>query len=322
MLPPPTTIPTWTPAVREAPIWPATNAQIGVTERLLHEADLGVPLLELALDDLRPDVLGLLLGGLVRQQGGVLRLQVRGGDPVHVHVCWGEAGDLDCQVVDQLLELLGPRDEVRLAVDFDEDADAPARMDVAGDEAIAHFAVALPGGCRLAALAQEGNGLVDVTVRLLQCALAVHESCAGEVAQALDVARGEVRHEWVRLLSGSDGGALAAGRAGMSEVHSAGLTGSIVAAASAGAAVAAPGRSASSSTSGSNVRDPPAASCATRSSAEANSSASKAAPISGSGSGSRSLRAARSRPPSIAASAISEQSSRMARIASSLPGMM
>src|SRR5450759_3681555 len=215
MLPPPTTIPTWTPAVREAPIWPATNAQIGVTERLLHEADLGVPLLELALDDLRPDVLGLLVGGLVRQQGGVLRLQVRGGDLVYVHVGWGEAGDLDCQVVDQLLELLGPRDEVRLAVDLDEDADAPARMDVAGDEAIAHFAVALLGGRGQAALAEEDYGLLEIAVRLFEGVLAVHETGAGALAKLLDVARGEVRHGWVRLLSGSVGGALAAGRAGM-----------------------------------------------------------------------------------------------------------
>ncbi len=45
---------------------------VGVAERLLEQAHLLEPLLELAVDDLGADRLGLLLGGRVGEQLGLL----------------------------------------------------------------------------------------------------------------------------------------------------------------------------------------------------------------------------------------------------------
>ncbi len=77
-----------------------------------------------------------------------------------------EAGDLDREVAHQLLELVGARDEVGLAVDLDQHADAAAGVDVAGDEALAGVATGLLGGRRQALLAQQRDGLLEVAVGL------------------------------------------------------------------------------------------------------------------------------------------------------------
>ena len=84
-----------------------------------------------------------------------------------------------------------------------------------------------------------------------------------------------------------------------------------------------PGRRSSSSASGSNERAAPPARAATSSSvAPGTSSSASGIAIASICSGSEALRADRSRAPSIAASATSVHSRRMARIASSLAGMM
>ena len=105
-----------------------------------------------------------------------------------------EAGDLDREVADELLELVGAGHEVGLAVDLDEHADAAAGVDVARDEALAGVAAGLLGGRREALLAQQRDGLVEVAVGLGQGALAVHEAGAGPLAQLLDQLRRDVRH--------------------------------------------------------------------------------------------------------------------------------
>ena len=77
-----------------------------------------------------------------------------------------QAGDLDREVADELLELVGARDEVRLAVDLDEHADAAAGVDVARDEALAGVAAGLLGGRGEAPLAQQRGRLLEVAVGL------------------------------------------------------------------------------------------------------------------------------------------------------------
>src|SRR4029077_10285769 len=79
-----------------------------VAKRLLVEADLGIPLLQLTIDDLGTDRLGLLLGRLVREELGALGHEIRLGDPVGVDVQRGKAGHLDREVANQALELVRP----------------------------------------------------------------------------------------------------------------------------------------------------------------------------------------------------------------------
>ena len=102
--------------------------------------------------------------------------RIRGRDVVGLHVERRQAGDLNGQVADELLELVGPGYEVRLAVDLDQDAHPAAGVDVARDEALARVATGLLGGRRKPLLAQDEDRLVEVAVGLGQGALAVHET--------------------------------------------------------------------------------------------------------------------------------------------------
>src|SRR6185436_215755 len=165
-----------------------------VAERLIEEADLAEPLLELTLDDLGPDRLGLLLDRLVGEKLGLLRVEDVLGNAIGVDVLGTHPGDLDRQVADELLELVGARDEVGLAVDLDQHADAAARVDVARDEALAGVAARLLRGRRETALAEQDDGLLDVTVSLDEGVLAVHEARAGPLAQLLDRRGRDVCH--------------------------------------------------------------------------------------------------------------------------------
>ena len=130
-----------------------------VAERLVVQADLRVPLLELAVDDLLPDVLGLLLGRLVGQQLGLLGGEVGRRDVLGVDVERRQSGDLDGQVADELLELVGAGHEVGLAVDLDEHADPAAGVDVARHEPFAGLAAGLLRGRGEALLAQDAVAL-------------------------------------------------------------------------------------------------------------------------------------------------------------------
>src|SRR5215218_5843849 len=180
-----------------------THGPLLVAERLVEEAHVAIPLRELPREDLLPDLRGLARGRGVVEQLGLLRLEHVGGDLVGVDVLRREAGDLHREVLDELLELVGPRDEVRLAVDLDEHAEAAARVDVAAHEALARLAAGLllRGGKTL--LAQRGHSLVDVAVGRLERALAIHEAGAGQLAQLLDGRSRDLRHRaWISCRGG------------------------------------------------------------------------------------------------------------------------
>ena len=57
-----------------------------------------------------------------------------------------------------------------------------------------------PGGSRNAALAQQGDGPVEVAAGLLQRPLAIHEARAGALAQFLDQSGRDIRHARSLLL--------------------------------------------------------------------------------------------------------------------------
>jgi hypothetical protein len=78
----------------------------------------------------------------------------------------GEPGDLDGEVAHQPLELVRPGDEVRLAVDLDEDTHPAAGVDVAADEPFTGLSAGLLGGRREPALAEHRHGGLDVAVGL------------------------------------------------------------------------------------------------------------------------------------------------------------
>ena len=99
------------------------------------------------------------------------------------------------------VELLALGDEVRLALQLDEDAGGVVVGDEGDDGAVLGGAALALGDALLALDAQGLDGLVDVAVGLVQRLLAVHHAGAGELAELLDVGGGVVRHESVNLFS-------------------------------------------------------------------------------------------------------------------------
>src|SRR5918997_2606546 len=166
---------------------------VGVDVRLLEQDGLLHPLAQLALGDLRADVLGLV-GGLALEhaQLGIARL---GRDLLLGDVARRRrAGDVHRDVPGERDELVVARDEVRVAVDLDEHADLAVGVDVGLHRALGRVAAGELADLVAELHAQQLDGGVDVAVGLLQRALAVHHACAGLVAQGLDVLGADVTH--------------------------------------------------------------------------------------------------------------------------------
>src|SRR5690606_18383215 len=97
------------------------------------------------------------------------------------------------------LELLALGDEVRLALQLDQDAGGVVVGDDRDHGAVLGGAALALGDALLALDAERLDGLVDVAVGLVQGLLAVHHAGAGELPELLDVGGGVVRHESVSL---------------------------------------------------------------------------------------------------------------------------
>jgi hypothetical protein len=176
-------------------------------ERLVEEADVLQPLGELALDHLLRDRLGLArLDGLGDQDGALARDHVLGdlfaADELRAH-----RGDLHRDVPGERDEVVVASDEVGLAVDLDQHADAAAAVDVRHDRALGGLAAGLLGGLGQALGAQVVDRLVHVGVALDERLLAVRHAGAGALAQVLDHVRGDFSHDsLLRLGQGAQKG--------------------------------------------------------------------------------------------------------------------
>src|SRR6266540_1812476 len=96
-------------------------------------------------------------------------------------------GDLHGDLLRQLAELVSTRDEVRLAGELDQRADASVAVDVRGDQAFLGLALRLLRNGLDAALFDECKRLRVVAARLFERAFAVHHTRAALAAQALNV---------------------------------------------------------------------------------------------------------------------------------------
>src|SRR4051794_26689236 len=114
---------------------------VRVDVHLVEQDDVLHPRPELALGDLRADVLGLV-GGLLLEdaQLGVLGLlrDVVLGDVLRRR----RRGDVQRDLAGERLEVLVARDEVRVAVDLDQHPDLAVGVDVGGDGALRGLAAA------------------------------------------------------------------------------------------------------------------------------------------------------------------------------------
>src|SRR4051812_48093537 len=152
---------------------------------LLEQRDLLRPLLELALDDPLDDVVGLaLLTGLCFEDLplGLACLRVDVVDGYDEWRRW-RAGDVDRDLVRELLELVATGDEVGLALHLDQDADSPGRVDVGGHDALARGPSAALRRGRLALYAQDLDRPVEVAIGIGERRLAVHDPSARAIPQ-------------------------------------------------------------------------------------------------------------------------------------------
>src|SRR5687767_4310220 len=140
--------------------------------------------LEFPLNDLRDDVVGLplLASDLLVDLSFPFDLivgNVLGRDPPSLG-----GGHLHGQLPRKLLELLGVRHEVCLAIDLDEDTQSP-QVDIGLDPPLVGRSGSAPLQVRLPLLAEHVDGLIDIATRLLQGPLAIHHSGSGDVPKPL-----------------------------------------------------------------------------------------------------------------------------------------
>src|SRR5262249_2871459 len=122
---------------------------------LLEETDLLLPLGDLTVDDLADDLLRLARLARLLEADRPLLLDGLGGDLLDGEELRVHRRDLQRDLAREGLERVAAADEVGLAVDLDEDADAVVRVNVGGDHALGGDAPRLLGGGGEPLLAQE-----------------------------------------------------------------------------------------------------------------------------------------------------------------------
>ena len=110
-------------------------------------------------------------------------------DLLTAHPPGRRGGDVHRHILDEVVEVVGPRNEVRLAVHFHEDADLAAHVDVAADGTLRRGPAGALRGLRQSALAQQGHRLFHVAVGFGERGLALHHAGARLVAKLFDLCR-------------------------------------------------------------------------------------------------------------------------------------
>src|SRR5512144_2785740 len=180
---------------RERPDQIADGLLVVLDERLLQQHVLLIELLQHALNDLGPDVLRLLLLDHLRLVDAPLPLDHLGRQVLHAHGDRPGRGDLQRHVLGEGAEIVGPRDEVRLAVQLHQHADLAVEVDVGLDQAFARRL-----GRPLLGLAgvldpQDLFRLGHVAAGFLQRLLAVHHAGARLGTQLRHEFRGNLFHD-------------------------------------------------------------------------------------------------------------------------------
>src|SRR6218665_860202 len=166
---------------------------------LVHETHALVVLLHLAHEDLVPRGLGLALLLELLAEDLLLLLQPLGGKFLAGDVLGIGGGDVHGHLLHQVLEVRVAGDEVRLAVDLHEHADAAA-VHVGAHQTLGGHAAGLARQLGAELLAQPLLGLDEVTRGLAERLLAIHQARAGLLAEFLHHRGADLGH--VRLLGG------------------------------------------------------------------------------------------------------------------------
>ena len=163
----------------------ADGGGVVADKRLLVEANLFVELGQASLHDLVHHLLGLAFLQGARALDVALLVQGVGGDVFLADELRIGGGHLHGQVLHQLLEVVGARHEIRLAVHLHQHAQLRAGVNVAADDALPRGARGFAGGLGDARLAQDDLGFRQIALGFDQGLLALHHARAGPVAELL-----------------------------------------------------------------------------------------------------------------------------------------
>src|SRR5690606_16155478 len=153
-----------------------------------------VKLLQPTLDDTVDNVLRLALVTCRLRVNFPLRLPYVLRHIVPAHILRTSRSHVHGQIPHEPTEVLRLGNEVRLAVDFDEDADAAVAVDVGIHQAVRSDASGLL--CRLGQpfLPQQGDGLLDVTAGLHEGVLAVFDPRLRALTELFHHLHGDLGH--------------------------------------------------------------------------------------------------------------------------------
>mmetsp|Transcript_22993 Transcript_22993/g.39483 ORF Transcript_22993/g.39483 Transcript_22993/m.39483 type:complete len:233 (-) Transcript_22993:261-959(-) len=163
------------------------NSNVGIAqEGLVHQAPLSHDLLNASGNDLGTDFLWFLRKILASHLnlpffGQHIFWNLSGRHKLHTR----SGGDLHSQVVHDLLELFTASNEVRFAVDLDENTDVVVVMNVGANEAISSFAGRLLVSAGNAFLTKKLSGLFHRSSCFFQSLLAVHHSRSRLITELL-----------------------------------------------------------------------------------------------------------------------------------------
>ena len=90
-------------------------------------------------------------------------------------------------VTNELLEIVGLRNEVRFTVDFAKHTNLTTEVDVSVDETFRSFAASLLGSLSNAALAEKLYSLIEIAFGFDQCFLTIHQASTCAFAQLADL---------------------------------------------------------------------------------------------------------------------------------------
>src|SRR5690606_12119219 len=155
-------------------------------EGLLHKAALLEKLLQPALHDPVQNVLRLPLVPGGRLIHPALGLDDRLGPLFPPDPIGPGRGHVHGEILHQVLELLRLGDEIGLAVDLDEDTNAAVPVDVGAHQALGGRPARPLGRLSQALLPEDLNGPLQVPVGLHKGLLTIHHARAGPLAQLLD----------------------------------------------------------------------------------------------------------------------------------------
>src|SRR5215472_3450231 len=158
-------------------------------ERLLEQADFLIELLHLARDHLLGDMSRLAAGDRLREIDFLLACEVGVRHVFFADVFRIAGCDVHRNIVQQLLEVLGARHEVALAVYFDEHTNLAAGVDVVRHQSFARYASSFLRGDRNTLLAKNYDRLLHVSFGFGQGLLAIHHRSPGLLAETLHLCR-------------------------------------------------------------------------------------------------------------------------------------